>query len=246
MGPAEPAGERAGPGWTVRSRALWAGALGCTALGLASKEETVALPVIFFLWWTLAEGRPARPAMRHAAALAAPVVLFLVIRAVALGEVGRQVYVRSVFDNILGQGVVTLQMLRLFFVPIGQSVDHPASVPGVVAGSLAIGLCAALLAGAITLAVRAVRRPTESAAASRFAGGVLIAAASSILYWLVPLPDLMCERRLYLPLVGAPPSLSGVLVGVRRRGYLVCRLLLAKKRNTMLAWRLTARRPVSS
>jgi len=221
------AGERAGPGSTVRFRALWAGALGCTALGLASKEETVALPVIFFLWWTLAEVQPARPAMRHAAVLAAPVVLFLVIRAVALGEVGRQVYVRSVFDNILGQGVVTLQMLRLFFVPIGQSIDHPLSVPDVISGSAAIAVCAALVAGAITLAAYARGSPTVSPAASRFAGGLLITAASSILYWLVPLPDLMCERRLYLPLVGAALSLSGVLMGVRRRGTLVAATLLA-------------------
>src|SRR5207247_1044617 len=92
------------------------------------------------------------------------------------------------------------------------------SVPDVISGSAAIALCAALVAGAITLAAYARGSPTVSPAASRFAGGLLITAASSILYWLVPLPDLMCERRLYLPLVGAALSLSGVLLGVRPRG----------------------------
>src|SRR5438093_1221113 len=203
------AGERAGPGSTARFRALWAGALGCTALGLASKEETVALPVIFFLWWTLAEGRPASPALGRAAVLAAPVALFLVIPSVALGEIGRQVYVRSVFDNILGQGVVTLQMLRLFFVPIGQSIDHPLSVPDVILGSAAIAVWAALVAGAMTLAAHASGSPAVSPAASRFAGGLLIAAASSILYLLVPLPYLLFCLRPHLLLVGA--SLSRVV-----------------------------------
>src|SRR5207247_1652591 len=101
------------------------------------------------------------------------------------------------------------------------------SVPDVISGSAAIAVCAALVAGAITLAAYARGSPTVSPAASRFAGGLLITAASSILYWLVPLPDLMCERRLYLPLVGAALSLSGVLMGVRRRGTLVAATLLA-------------------
>jgi len=220
------AGERQGPGPKWGFYARWAGALGCMALGLASKEEAIAFPAILFLWWTLAEGKPAGAGLKRAGVLAAPVVLFLMLRAAVLGDVGRQVYVRSVLDNILGQGVVTLRMLRLLFVPIGQSVDHPAEVPGPVAGWLAIGACAAIVFGAVFLAVSAGRRRQESRAVSKIAAGVLIAAVSSILYWLVPLPDLMCERRLYVPLVGAALSLSGALAGARRRAYVVAAALV--------------------
>jgi tetratricopeptide (TPR) repeat protein len=221
------AGEGPRPAPAARFPGLWAGALACMALALASKEEAVAVPVIFFLWWTLAEGKPAAPGLKRAAVLAVPALLFLLLRAVALGEVGRKVYVRSVFDNILGQGVATLQMLRLFVLPIGQSVDHPASVPGLLTGSLTVGLCAALLAGAVFMAVAAGRRAGNAPGASRFAGGVLIAAAGSLLYWLVPLPDLMCERRLYLPLAGAALSISGLVIRSRRRAHLVAGLLIA-------------------
>ena len=213
-------------GRPARFFALWAGALACLALGLASKEEAIAIPVLFFLWWTVAEGRPARPGAARALALAAPVILFLAVRAVALGEVGRQVYVRSVGDNILGQGVATLEMLRLFFLPIGQTVDHPTGVPGAVPGALAVAACMALVATAGWVAAVAVRRFADRAVAARVACGLLLAAVATVLYWLVPLPDLVCERRLYLPLAGAALSVSALLAGGRRRGWLAAGILV--------------------
>src|SRR5207245_2152511 len=48
-------------------------------------------------------------------------------------------------------------------------------------------------------------------AARRVAAGLLIAGAGTIIYWAVPLPDLMSERRAYLPLVGAAIALSGLV-----------------------------------
>jgi len=213
-------------GRPTRFFALWAGALACVALGLASKEEAIAIPILFFLWWTVAEGRPARPGAARALALAVPVILFLAIRAVALGEVGRQVYVRSVGDNILGQGVATLEMLRLFFLPIGQTVDHPTGVPGAVPGALAVAACLALVAGAGWVAAAAVRRFADRAVAARVSCGILLAAVATVLYWLVPLPDLVCERRMYLPLAGAALSVSALLAGGRRRGWLAAGILV--------------------
>jgi tetratricopeptide (TPR) repeat protein len=221
------ADEGPGPRVAARLYAQWALALGLLALGLGSKEEAVAVPAVFFLFWTLAEGKPARPGLGRAAVLAIPVALFLLMRAVALGGVGRQVYVRSVVDNVLGQAVVTLQIVRLIFLPIGQSVDHPTKVPGVVLGCLALAVCAAIALGAVFVAVRGARGPiAPGAAASRFSGGLLVAAVSSVLYWLVPLPDLMCERRLYLPLAGAALSLSGLLLRSRRRAFLATAALV--------------------
>ena len=215
------AGER-----SARYYALWSGAIACLALGLASKEEAIAVPVIFFLWWTLVEGRPAGPGLARTAALGMPVSLFLVIRAVALGEVGRQVYVRSVGDNILGQGVATLEMIRLFFLPIGQTVDHATGVPGAVLGALAVAACAALVAAAGWVAAAAVRRFADRPVAARVSCGILMAAVATVLYWLVPLPDLVCERRLYLPLVGAALSVSALVSGGRRRGWVAAGALV--------------------
>jgi protein O-mannosyl-transferase len=203
----------------ARFHVLWAGAIACLALGLASKEEAIVVPVIFLMWWTIAERRPAWPGLVRAAALLLPVVLFLAIRAVALGEVGRKVYVRSVGDNILGQGVATLEMIRLVFLPFGQTVDHPTEVPDLLLGAFAVAACLALLVGAASLAVIGRRRPPFSTAAMRFACGILFAAVSTVLYWLVPLPDLMCERRLYLPFVGLSLSLAALLPGRGRRTW---------------------------
>jgi len=215
------AGER-----SARPHALWSCAIACLALGLASKEEAIAVPVIFFLWWTLGEGRAAGPGLARTAALGMPVILFLVIRTVALGEVGRQVYVRSVGDNILGQGVATLEMIRLFFLPIGQTVDHATGVPGAVLGALAVAACTALVAAAGSVAATSVGRIGDRPVAARVACGILIAAVATVLYWLVPLPDLVCERRLYLPLVGAALSVSALLAGVRRRAWLAAGVLV--------------------
>jgi protein O-mannosyl-transferase len=195
-----------------RRLGAWAGALVCLAFALAAKEEAVVLPLIALVWWTQAEGRLFPESLRRAAILAIPVAGFLALRSFVLGGVGRQVFARSVPDNILGQAVVTLRMLRLVLLPIGQSVDHAAAVPHLLAGSAALLACAAIIAGALDLA----RRFARSAGVRRIAGGVLIAATGCLLYWLVPLPDLMSERRLYLPMIGVALAASGATLSVER------------------------------
>ncbi len=197
---------------------LWAGALAAMGLALAAKEEALVVPVIFVLWWCLLERRPVEQGLRYAGVLAIPVAVFLLARVVVLGEIGRKLYVRSVADNVLGHGVVSLRMIRLLLLPLGQSVDHPASVPGPIVGSLGIAACAAIVGAAIY----SVRRPDLA----RFASGVLIAAIATALYWLVPLPDLMCERRAYLPLVGGALVVSGLAARLRRRVYLPAAILV--------------------
>src|SRR5207245_3685155 len=139
-----------------------------------------------------------------AAILAIPVALCLAYRGLALGAMGRQLYVRSVWENILGQAVVTLRMLRLAILPVGQTVDPPAEIPGLAAGLLALIICVAGLAGAAFLP----RLFPGSAGVNRVAGGVLIAFTGYLIYWAVPLPDLMSERRAYLPLLGAALALA--------------------------------------
>jgi tetratricopeptide (TPR) repeat protein len=47
--------------------------------------------------------------------------------------------------------------------------------------------------------------------------GVLVFTASWLLYWMVPLPDLMSERRAYLPLFGAAIAVAGLVDTVAAR-----------------------------
>jgi tetratricopeptide (TPR) repeat protein len=213
-----------GDGRTVSQRTyfLMSGAIACLVLALGAKEEAVAIPVIFFIWWKWVEGRPARAGLVRALALGLPVVGFLAWRAVALGGIGRQVFARSVVENLLGQGVVHLRMLCLFLLPLHQSIDHAAEVPGLVTGLLAVAAFGLI----VGLAVFALRAGRDNPALRRMAAGVLIAATGTVLYWGVPLPDLMCERRAYLPLVGAALAMSGVLLSTRRRAGLAIALIV--------------------
>lgn len=208
-----------------RRIALWMTALACAALGLAAKEEAVALPLLFLVWWVLVEQRPVAAGLRRAAILAIPIALFLMGRAWLLGEVGRQVYVRGIAENVLGQALVTLKMLRLVFLPFRQSVDHPVTTPAPAIGTLALLGCVALLAAAfhfVRPGVKAGAVATPALTAARLvSSGLLLAAAGSLLYWIVPLPDLMSERRFYLPMVGGALAVAGIvelLPSVRRSG----------------------------
>jgi protein O-mannosyl-transferase len=192
----------------ARRAARWAAALLLVGCGLACKEEAIVWPLIALLWWTGMEARRLPAALRGTALLSIPVGVFLLARVALLGAPGRQVYARGPVDNLLGQAVVTLRMLRMLILPIGQSVDPQAEMPGPIAGLAALLACA-FLAG---LAIVYVRPPRPGAVARlgrggvtgrRVAAGALIGAAGMLIYWLVPLPDLMSERRAYLPMLGA-------------------------------------------
>ncbi len=200
--------------------AFWCGAIAAETLALLSKEEAIVLPLIFFIWWTLAEGRRAPEGLRRAAVLAAPVALFLAARVALLGAAGRQVYARGHVDNVLGQAVVTLRTIRLILFPSGQSIDPDARVPPLAIGLAAAGACAALVLLAVLLAreVDPGGGARRSAMPARLvACGVLTGAAGVLIYWLVPLPDLMSERRAYLPMLGASIVLAGLLHALPRR-----------------------------
>ncbi|HEX9427548.1 MAG TPA: tetratricopeptide repeat protein [Candidatus Polarisedimenticolia bacterium] len=199
-----PPGRPVGPGPGDRFR--WAAALVSLSLALLAKEETVVLPLIAFIWWSAAEKRPRRAALLSATLLALPVILFVLGRLAILGAAGRQVYARGFAENLAGQAAVTLRMARLLIVPYGQSVDHAAVVPGPWPGLGALLLCLSSIVAAIGVSFA---RRDQSARTTRLLGAAtLIAAAGVVLYWLVPLPDLMSERRAYLPMIGAALALA--------------------------------------
>ena len=194
--------------------ALWCATVAAFALALLSKEEAIVLPLILFIWWTVAERRPVGEGLRRAALLVLPAALFLMARGSYLGAVGRQVYARGIWDNMLSQAVVSLKMIRLTILPIGQSVDPEAGLPSMGPGLAALAACGIIVLGAILLA-RVSIRPDHTERPGRpihlIACGVLIAAAATAIYWLVPLPDLMSERRAYLPMLGAAIVIAGIV-----------------------------------
>jgi Tfp pilus assembly protein PilF len=192
-------------------------------LALAAKEEAIALPLIAFVYWVLAENRPVRPALARAALLSLPVVAFVTLRPLLLGAAGRQVFARGLGDNVLGQAVVTLRLLRLTLLPIGQSFDPAASVPSMALGAFAVLACLAIVCVALVAGMRlrgAASAAPSSTAPRWICAGVLMSAAAYALYWAVPLPDLMSERRVYLAYVGGAlvvHGLTALLTGLMRR-----------------------------
>lgn len=195
----------------TRGLALWAAAFLSLALALLAKEEPIVVPLLAFLWWALAEERPARGAALRAAALLVPVVTFLVLRRMALGALGRQVFARSLGENVLGQAVVALRTLRLVVLPMGQSIDPLALVPSLTIGCMALLACFAIAAGALAVCRRLRGASAPAGRGLRLAAaGVPVAATGGLIYWLAPLPDLMSERRVYLAMAGVALSVCGL------------------------------------
>jgi Flp pilus assembly protein TadD len=204
-------------GRTVAAPVRWVAAPVAAALALGAKEDPVALPLLALIVWVVLERRPWRAALPRAALLAVPVALFLALRSLALGALGRQVFARSAADNLLVQGVVTLRLLGMALVPHGQSIDHAQAVPGFLTGIAAVLACAAIVAAAAVVAIRTAhpaspgpREPQSDLGARFAAGGVLIAAAGIALFWLVPVADVMPERRVYPMMLGAAYAIAGV------------------------------------
>jgi len=209
----------------------WGLALAAAVAALLSKEDAVALPALALIVWIVAERRPWRPALMRALVLAFPVLTFLALRTVFLGAVGRQVYARSLESNLLVQSIVSLRFLGLTLVPYGQSIDHVQPLPPLLAAAAALFVLAALVGVSILGAVRA-----QGAAARLAAAGVLFGAAGLALYWIVPVADVMPERRVYLLMLGAAYAVSGAAFALAPRGVWPVILLTA-----LLAPALSAR-----
>jgi Tfp pilus assembly protein PilF len=193
----------------------WLAAMACLTFALAAKEEPVMLPFLALVWWGLAEARPACGAAWRATVLAVPAALFLAFRAVLLGSVGRQVFVRRLGENLLGQSVVALRMARLVLLPIGQSIDPLARVPSIPLGAMALLACIAVVAVSVIAAFRLLPPGDPARDGIRCAcAGVVFAAIGDLLYFVAPLPDLMSERRAYLPMVGVALAVAGAIAAI--------------------------------
>jgi tetratricopeptide (TPR) repeat protein len=201
---------------------LWGLALVATAAALLSKEDAVALPALALVVWWGAERRPFRAALTRALVLVFPVLVFLVLRTLLLGAVGRQVYARSEASNLMIQGMVSLRFLGLTLLPARLSIDHVQPLPSPAVALFAVALCLMLVAAAMVAARRA-----RGAAVRLSAAGLLFGAAGLVLYWIVPVADVMPERRVYILMLGAAYAVAGAAFAVAPRGIWPAVLLAA-------------------
>lgn len=166
--------------------------------GLLTKEVAVLLPAALLAAHLLVLRRPLdRAAVRG---LAAPVVLVGVaglVRVLAYG-VPRPEVERALLDHVGSQAVAWWTYLRLWVLPVGQSLLHDAPADPGWAGPVAV-------VGLVGL----------GAAAARWGalGPALVGAAWLLPSSLVPLKEVMAEHRAYL--LGLP--LAALLAGALRR-----------------------------
>ena len=98
-------------------------------------------------------------------------------------------------SNLLTQGYVLVHYLKLVMFPVGLNIDHDIPVVRpLLDGSALIGLGA--LVGLVGLAFFLRRRSVVASF------GVVWFLLTLSFYFLFPLPDLLVERRLYLPSLG--------------------------------------------
>lgn len=192
--------------WTPRRR-LWAGFL----VAMFSKELVLGLPLAM---WAV-EGpllglrRTSAERRRDYGPFLTLLGLAIVGRVVAMGGLRPEVP-RGALEHLAGQAVAWATYLRLWLVPVGQSILH--DLPA----RLDLPSGAAVLTWALAFAL-ALRR-----------GG---AAAAALLLWLawqgpssaLPLKEVMAEHRAYL----SGLVLTGLLAGAAPRGVGLLAPLLA-------------------
>ena len=220
--------ERSGSSNGGRRSALLVAVVTCVAFGLGAKEHVVTIPAALLLvwWWRgTRDGEGfATVARREWPALIAPmavIVVYLALRArfahsvMAAGDLGPGLDHTSMFDRAVIMLPVSLEWLRLLFLPFQLSADYS---PQHLAPDRSFGLMHA--AAALTWIVVAVgtwRRRDRWPAA--FVGVVLFAATISVVSnVVVPLEVLLAERLLFIPSVGWALAIGGFFGAVRFRG----------------------------
>jgi tetratricopeptide (TPR) repeat protein len=218
------------PGSAPGRAASYAGALGATVLAMLTKENALTLPfALALLEVVLMRGPWTRRLLRLApfslALLILPALLGAFSARGCIAEVDASLESASPLgrrEYLLTELPVVATYLRLFLLPVGQSVDHDFPVyrslldgPVLLSAFLVLGLAAT----AVALLVRA-RRPgpgTRPELALVSLGVLWFFLTLSVESGLVPLADVIFEHRAYLPSVGL--CLSAVtLAFLARRG----------------------------
>ncbi len=179
----------------------WARAITVMALfafALASKEHTLTLAVLVIaadLFWHRGGGRAHRVlySLLAIAGLAGAAFVYRIISTTNTAGLSMQDLTPKMY--FLTQCRVVWTYIRMFFAPVGLNIDPEVAVSqGFDAASIAglIGFAAVVAAAWI------YRKQFPLAAFGAFTFFLLIAPTSSI----VPIRDVMAERRMYLPFPG--------------------------------------------
>jgi hypothetical protein len=200
-----------------RARAAYAGTLVSAVAAFLCKENAITLPVMLLVTDRVFFAAPWRAALRRLAPFAllvalAPALFLLLGRpvvapsvAATLGPVrSGQILVEqwlqpahgiTPVDYLLTQATVVPRYLGLIAVPRGLNVDHDVPVARALSPAALAGFAA--IAGLLVVASAALRRwPLVGYGLAWFL--VTLSVEST----LVPLPDVMVEHRLYLPMAG--------------------------------------------
>ena len=177
----------------------WKSALaiaGLFALGVAAKENAVALAGVFLLTSWIFPGRPNRRLYAILAPGAAAAIVVVLRSLMHGGNAGFSIHDFTWYQYTFTQARAIFTYLRLAILPFGQSVDHDFPISFTIAQHGA-WLCALALAGLLGLAL-GYRRRFPLACFGLLLFLVLLAPTSSV----VPIADALVERRMYLPLLG--------------------------------------------
>lgn len=203
------------------------------AFGLGAKEHVVTIPAaLLAVWWRRGtrDGEGFAPvARREWPALIASIVVivgYLALRArfahsaMAAGDLGPGMSHTSMLDRAVIMLPVSLEWLRLLFLPFQLSADYS---PQHLVPDRSFGLMHAAAAMTwIAVVVGTWRRRDRWPAA--FVGVVMFAATISVVSnVIVPLEVLLAERLLFLPSVGWALAIGGFLGAARFRNASVRR-----------------------
>jgi len=201
--------------------ALYLASLVALALAMKTKENAFAFPLIIaMLDLALLDGSARQRALRLAPLLAAMFIVPYGVYWQSGSAVGATHY--GAMEYASAQPLVIAKYLGLFLLPVGQSLEHDVSTYGSAFDPMVLGpmvLHIALAASALYM----IRR----AGAWRMAGLGLIwfYVALMVESSFVPIPMLMDEYRMYLPIAGlciglAPLTVKGIgsLGGRTRQG----------------------------
>ncbi len=195
----------------ARGGALWLAA-GITALlAVLSKEVGLVLPVVLLAYdWLLVPGDPAIRRRRTWFVFVPCVILLAVVAVYRLSVAAGPLSAEAPLLNLWTQSIVIWRYLRLFFVPVGQSIMHAVHAVTSLADPKAL-LALGGLAGLFAVGT-ALRRRAPLTSFGIFWFLVVIAPSSSV----VALREGMAEHRAYLASAGVVMALAGVASASRR------------------------------
>lgn len=201
-----------------RKTAWHAAAIAAAALSAGCKQTAAVLPLVVLLYDRCFISGSFAAAIKRAPALLggllvswAVIVLSLVLSPAKVTSAGFAMQGLTPFTYARSQCVVIVHYLRLALLPAGQCFDYAWPIE---TDNARIVPCAALIAILLGLCVwrLILNRPSGFWGAFFF---LALAPASSVL----PIADLACERRMYLPLAALTPLAIMALLAIQNRCF---------------------------